>query len=531
MQHIPATPADLGLNKVLYPEWRKYQAEAIADTVSSLESTDLVTLDMPVGTGKTLVAFGIAQMYRKRNPGAKVVFLTATNGLQDQYQRDARGSQFKLVDIRGASHYECLALSRKEFNADIIRRFHPMPLWRPNCDHGPCHIKVPCGRKEGGCLYFDQISHAKNSPMVSTNYSLWFTRILGNADLVIADEGHLLEAEIDKAARISHKDMPDSSIQKAQEWAVKRDFKLKDLEPTIAIKHERRTLKRLMSITDPDNWRFVDEVGNRGWAPVLYSNEGDMFADSFNKCVIMSGTASRADIARFRNSVRGRKLTWTFKEYPSQFPIENRPVLCYPLTYNGSKVNVTYRIKSEVASALLDHQLKIIKAMRPYERKGIIHSVSYDRARTIVSRLHADSYTNIFFADTSKGLSRTLKAFRDSPKGGILVSPSVTTGFDFPNDLCRWQLICKLPFPNTANPITRARMDIDPDYLLSQAIKILAQAVGRGTRSQDDWCETYVTDNNLMWAIQREELVPKWLRQSFTLIDDRMFSIRKIRLT
>lgn len=530
MQLPEILPKDLGLNPTLYPEWRKYQLEAIIDTQRSLESTDLVALDMPVGTGKTLVALGLMQVYIKQNPNAKVVILTGTKGLQDQYVNDVRGSSFKLVDIRGANNYDCIALNRREFSRDIINRFHPNTLYPAKCDHGPCAVKIPCGRKEAGCNYYDKITEYKFSKRGLTNYSMWLIRILGNADLVIADEGHLLEAEIDKAARINIKDMPDGSIEKAQAWAVRRDNKLRELEPTIAIKNERRNLKRLIAITDFDNWRFVDEHNNRGWAPIHFSNEGDMFADSFNKCVIMSGTTSKADITRFRNSVRNRKLSWTFKEYPSQFPVENRPVFCYPATFMGKNVNVTYKINPNATIALLNHQMRIVKAMRPESRKGIIHGVSYARSQTIIRRLHADGYDNVFYNDGSKSLSHTLDAFKRSTKGGILVSPSVTTGFDFANDLCRWQIICKFPFPNTSNPITRARMDIDPDYLIAQAFKILAQAVGRGTRSITDWCETYVTDNNLVWAMQKEDLVPEWLKESVSIIDDKTFKARIIRV-
>jgi len=531
LQSPDILPKDLGLNPTLYPSWRKYQYEAITETLQSLESTDLVALDMPVGTGKTLVALGLMRMYIKRNPNAKVVILTATKGLQDQYINDVKGSSFKLVDVRGAANYDCHALNRREFSNDIIKRFHPNPMYRAKCDHGPCIVKVSCGRKEAGCDYYDRIQQYKFSRMAITNYSMWLIRILGNADFVIADEGHLIESEIDRAARINHKDMPDDSIKKAQEWAVRRDNKLANLEVTVDIKRERATLKRLIAITDYDNWRFVDERDNRGWAPVHFSNEGDMFADSFNKCVIMSGTTSKTDIARLRNSVRNRKLSWVFKEYPSQFPIENRQVICYPAKYNGAKINVVYKILPAAANALLNHQIKIVKAMRPETRKGIIHSVSYDRAKLIIARLRSDGYTNVFFNEPGRRIDDTLKAFKQHPKGGILVSPSVTTGFDFANDLCRWQIICKFPFPNTQNPITRARMDIDPDYLITQAFKILAQAVGRGTRSITDWCETYVTDNNLVWAMQKEGLAPDWLKESYSLIDDVQFSSRRIRIT
>lgn len=530
---IPATPKDLGFNAELYPEWRKYQLEAATDTLTSLKTVDLVTLDMPVGTGKTLVGLTIARMFlRDKDPSEfkKVVILTGTKGLQDQYIHDVRGSNFRLADMRGANNYPCHALNRKEFSVDIIRRFNPYGILDIKCDHGPCAVKIPCGRKAAGCDLYEAYDNFKRAPLGITNYSLWLLRTLSNADLLICDEGHLIESEIDKAARITLKDVPSDDIKKAQAWAVKRDWQLRNKEITIHIRNERRQLKRLIDIQDFDNWVYVEDKDSKGWAPKFYSNEGDLLAESAAKIVIMSGTTSRVDISRFRNSIRERKLTWSFKEYPSQFPIENRRVYCYPLKYNGVNVNVNFKNRPEVTAALLNHNVAIVNAMRPDSRKGIIHSVSYDRAEKIVERLHKEGHKNIFYPNTAKHIAKELKGYRENVKGGILVSPSVTTGFDFYGDLCRWQIICKLPFPSTVNPIIAARNSVDPHYSTAQAIKVLAQAVGRGVRAIDDWCDTFIPDNSILWAIFEEGLAPKWLIESFLLIDDVKFSQLKVRI-
>ena len=40
--------------------------------------------------------------------------------------------------------------------------------------------------------------------------------------------------------------------------------------------------------------------------------------------------------------------------------------------------------------------------------------------------------------------------------GTVLVSPSVSTGYDFPGRECEWQFICKVPFPDGRAKIQQA---------------------------------------------------------------------------
>jgi Rad3-related DNA helicase len=92
----------------------------------------------------------------------------------------------------------------------------------------------------------------------------------------------------------------------------------------------------------------------------------------------------------------------------------------------------------------------------------------------------------------------------------------MATGWDFPDDECRWQIIIKLPFPDTRGEIIKARSKQDPDFTSYMAMQQLIQAVGRGVRSKTDWCETFIVDNNITWFIDRyKHLSVDWFRGAY----------------
>jgi len=45
----------------------------------------------------------------------------------------------------------------------------------------------------------------------------------------------------------------------------------------------------------------------------------------------------------------------------------------------------------------------------------------------------------------------------------------------------------------------------------------LIQACGRGVRSDHDWCETFVTDNNITWFIVKSgHLAVNWFEEAYS---------------
>jgi Rad3-related DNA helicase len=76
----------------------------------------------------------------------------------------------------------------------------------------------------------------------------------------------------------------------------------------------------------------------------------------------------------------------------------------------------------------------------------------------------------------------------------ILVGPSLIEGLSFDDDLCRFQIIMKVPYPSLADKFVAAKQKLRPSwYSNATAISIL-QGVGRGVRNEHDWCVTFIFD-------------------------------------
>jgi ATP-dependent DNA helicase DinG len=97
----------------------------------------------------------------------------------------------------------------------------------------------------------------------------------------------------------------------------------------------------------------------------------------------------------------------------------------------------------------------------------------------------------------------------------VLVSPALTTGYDFPYGECEYQVIAKIPFADMRDPVTKARTLVDPLYPMYVAMQELVQMVGRGMRAADDQCETFVCDGHAAWFLSKHlNLAPQWFRRA-----------------
>jgi Rad3-related DNA helicase len=119
------------------------------------------------------------------------------------------------------------------------------------------------------------------------------------------------------------------------------------------------------------------------------------------------------------------------------------------------------------------------------------------------------------------GSSRgAVERFKRAGPGAILISPSMTTGYDFPFSACEFQIVTKIPFPDSRSPVVQARTAVDKDYPAYVAMQELVQAVGRGMRAADDQCETFVIDNNCAWFVPKyRALAPKWFLDAYRKLE------------
>lgn len=491
-----SSPALLGLNPARFPRWRTGQPEAIHAIHTA--PTKYVGIVAPTGFGKSAMVMGYAQHFKGR-----VAILTSTKALQDQYAADFNNI---LLDIRGQSNYQCeIALV--------------------SVAEGPCHTGQRCELKQDGCIHFDLKRAAARERVVLTNYQMWLYSMrekvgLGEFDAVVCDEAHNIHAELSKflSTRITGHETkhhlggshPDKEWAK---WAENSYFHLagrmgdirksglmsetEKLKELAGIKVLRRKLS-LLSKAVPDGW-IMQEGGYRGeyqWEcihPGRYASK--YLFQRADKFVLTSASIRPKTFQSMY--IAASKVT--FKEYPSSFPVSRRPVYVYPaIKYSYDSTAAELRFLIAIIDQFIDARL---------DRKGIIHSVSYERAELI--RANSRHKKLMLGNHTGDELPRAVEKFRKAKAPCILVSPSLSEGHSFPGAECEYIIVPKVPFGNTSTDVHKARAAHDRTYGILETCIQLRQMLGRGMRSADDRCEGLILDSQFDWLHrQHRKLFP-----------------------
>jgi ATP-dependent DNA helicase DinG len=162
---------------------------------------------------------------------------------------------------------------------------------------------------------------------------------------------------------------------------------------------------------------------------------------------------------------------------------------------------------------------------RALNRKGIIHTVSYQRAKDLMT---ASEHKSWMMVHDTYNLKDTIQQFKQSTGPWILVSPSIVTGYDFKATSARYQIIGKIPFPDMRGVFMSTRKDLDPTtgYL---AMMKLIQACGRIVRGPSDWGETFIVDDHFLWFVKTCKALgaPRWFLNAiveFESLPDPLFA-------
>ena len=91
--------------------------------------------------------------------------------------------------------------------------------------------------------------------------------------------------------------------------------------------------------------------------------------------------------------------------------------------------------------------------------------------------------------------NRIIDDFSASKRKSVLVGASIKDGVDFKGDICRFQIMFKIPYPQR-NELVNYRMEQDRSWYFYQAVMAIMQAYGRGIRDMDDYCTMYIIDSS-----------------------------------
>lgn len=513
------TPSDLGLPSK-FADWRPGQLKAIDRSLTS--SRRFISHAVPTGGGKS-VTYISESLYR----GCRACILTSTKGLQDQLLEDF--SSVGLVSVKGKANFDCQSGRG----------------W--TCEEGS-NAGCSCFTSTlmPTCPYRLQYNAALNSSLVVTNYSYWtaihkYGEGMGDFDLLILDEAHDCPDEVCSINTVrlsSHEilgmlrsDWPKQPLYIAgwAGWANRLLGRANDLAtkaaaaakvardlPTIREAVRARSLVTKLSTLSSmtGDWvvepiiknRNTEDEGTDGWLiepiwPAQFA-ESTLFR-GIKKVVLVSATLSRATL-RLLGIAPG---TFDHYEYASQFPPERSPVYSIPT------VKLNYKSGPEDYFLLIERMDEIIDGR--LDRKGIIHTTSYDRALKVMSGSRHAAHM-ITHSNRPGDAMRAAHQFRNMDAPAILVSPSMSTGYDFPHDTCEYQIVAKAPYPDLRSKVMQRRMDVDRQYPAYQMALTLVQACGRGMRSSTDQCETFLLDDAISAIVKRSgDLFPQWWKRLY----------------
>jgi len=270
-----------------------------------------------------------------------------------------------------------------------------------------------------------------------------------------------------------------------------------------------RTINNILS--NPKNW-IVSEVHKENYdvlrvefKPLDASKYIRTIVEKCPKTLIMSATI--LDHRTFEKNLgldTGDDRT-KFIQIQSDFPIENRPIFPLSVEYlNFSNLQQT-DVKTKISRAI-DNIMHIHS-----NDKGIIHTTSYEQLNFIKENLSKMNSRRLILTDPEIQRDEVIKEHIDSKKPTVLISPSLHTGLDLKDNLSRFQIITKVPYPNIADKWTSEKRKINEEWYYWQTALRLVQAYGRPIRSKDDWAKTYVLDAAFNYFVKMNvNILPKW---------------------
>ncbi|WP_296798094.1 helicase C-terminal domain-containing protein [uncultured Methanobrevibacter sp.] len=480
-----------------------------------------IILEAGTGIGKSAIATTLANMYEDS------YILTMTKQLQEQYLDDFGDM---LVEIKGKGNYKC--------------------NYKGTCDF--CIKSEYNIAKCSDCDYLIAFRKAKKSKNVITNYDFMYrvgvdNQMLDPRQLLILDEAHNLER---KMLMLSSHELNREYISTKFGIDIFEEL-MKGEKSYYHIKNNSvywiEVCKKLMKAcgeniekiegtgkdvqvtldefeSNPSKYSNVDYVEKQilesdlkefnsirlglesgdliidvPELKLIKDNKMDIFAEfkpysvsdatqnllSFGETrIFLTGTLG--DMKKFCkwNNINPDNTYYIYEKSP--FEVSNRPIyIDFVGNMSGSRRNVpNWKNKRAI--------LKIKELIDRYpNQKGVIHTSSNEQAFWIMDNLK--EYKLLFVGGESR--NEVLKEFNERNDGVILIGASIKDGVDLKGDLCRFQIIFKVPYPQL-NEQVKFRKSLDPSWYYYQAVMAIMQAYGRGIRDKEDYCDMYIIDSN-----------------------------------
>jgi ATP-dependent DNA helicase DinG len=521
-----------------FDEIRPTQVEILGAVAEARTSGKKFTvIEAPTGVGKTGVSMTVglhdAEFPPPPDPDSKLEYqdggyiLTSQKSLTAQMVADF--SQDGLVEIRGKRNYSC-------------------DRHKTHCEDG--QALNASGKTCETCPYRKAKNTFLGAGLGVTNYSYFIAETRYGGEIMprqrlILDEGHNIEREVLSVASIaittSWMDLLDvqgaipnftaGNEGRIRDWISARVYpKLTkyclDLQSEANEEAERSGVEkkpkelleaqgfrdRLNRFTETDNLKdwlgWTDESGELTIKPLIPAMFTDELLFRYGRNVLIL-SATILDFKTFRQTMGIRPSQAVSFQAASDFPAANRRIIFWPAgSMSFKNIGTT--------TPILLRRIENLLGVNFAGKKGIIHTHTYKINEQLVNMLRrgAHGHRIITHDRNPESRERAILQHMTRPDDTVLLSPSMTEGLDLKDDLSRFQIICKVPFPYL-DPYNKARMERSPDWYRLQTAITLMQATGRSIRSVDDYAITVILDSDFArFLADAGSILPDWWKSA-----------------
>lgn len=463
-----------------FPEGRSprpLQVEALLKIESAWTDSDVLVVDLPVASGKSLIAVTVARWALKQKVKSRL--LTPTNLLVDQYLRDFP----YLHTLPAAKNFKCTnSISRDEDGNEL--------------DSHSCQKEKSLGEKVycSGCPYILRKKQGYVKPYGVYNLYTYLANKYYRP-LLLVDEAHnllpmLRDINAKKFWR-SEYNYPASVRTYGQiyTWLVSairtappaRKAKLEWFLKEITSKKTRFIVDRGMEMLRGSMEDCIKLL------PVDVRDGGGLLwpAKKVQKLVLMSATINRKDVEEL--GLDKRRVT--FISAGSAIPAKQRPIYV-PGTAALPGFSMSFKDQEKNLPQLVQF-LEELLAKRP--EKGLVH-LTYSLA-AMLKLTELRKHPRLIWHSQGDKMQK-YQEFLAAPEGTVLMASGLYEGIDLPQALGRWQVLTKVPYPSLESPAIQYMAENDPEWYANEAVKVVVQSVGRICRTPTDWGDSYVVDSS-----------------------------------
>ena len=510
-----------------------------------------ILLCAPTGIGKSHIALTIA-----RSLGSSFI-VTAQKILQDQYTKDfgfvysAKGKQnFPCIDLYDTDKLsyddakkdpklactfgDCVKYSSASRKNESCRFKPTIPMFEIE-NKGTENERV-LEPENQSCYYYIQKYQALLASHSSYNYASYFqTRLYSNGieellerNCIIADEAHEIEEQVIgfigynvikkhlDAINLRFEDFDIESIDGVMDMikvlADNYAIEVQKIQSTYGNYRTINSFKKRRDKFDKLYGRLKDNKENFVAQKTVNHFDGSftlsikpidigMYIQKFfdqRHRIFMSATIDKEIFCRNMGILESDCAFIEIEKSP--FPAENRKVIFH----NIRKLNVK---STPEDYAMIYSKIMDIVQNHPSE-KGLILTTTKKHCNDISDLFPKRSIVAYEGEDVNR--EDALNNHKQSSTPSILVSPSFWFGVDLKDDLSRFQIILKAPYPSFADKRTRIKAEKYPLWYQYAALVKLLQGMGRSIRSEKDYAITHVLDESAYNLICRmRKYVPK----------------------